>query len=265
MKLLEYYECSARWAFWTGIAFLILSAIGVFAFYQKWTDEFIAINCFIVSVTSFIINAVQKNRLKTIEMDKDVDQAPFLETNEFVAIKRAALTLRAQLFTPDGSFVGELRDKKMNWWRWLIPQSIVPFIRKSYILVDENEKTLATFLHHSGINLRITIFDENFNQIGSYEERAIEGLTKVKGTLKDADGKIILKLETSLYLFNVTLRDEGNKFWATIQHGWMPLEWGKRFKELNTPTIHLNKELTLREKQLAFGILHSIILRVKGS
>lgn len=265
MKLLEYYQRSAKWAFWSGIAFLVFSAMGWFAFYQHWTDTFIAIQCLIVSICSFVISAIQNNRSKTIELDQNVDLAPFIEHNEFVAINRAAPTLRVQLFTPDGNYTGELRDKKMNWWRWLIPQSIIPFIRKSYILVDEHEKILATFLHHGGINLRISIFDENFNQIGFYEEKAIEGLTKVRGTLTGADGNIIVKVETDLYLFNVNLRNMEDKFWANIQHGWMPLEWGKRFKELNTPIISFNKELTIREKQLAFGILHSILLRVKGS
>ncbi|MFD6442166.1 hypothetical protein ACFWDG_20765, partial [Peribacillus sp. NPDC060186] len=86
--------------------------------------------------------------------------------------------------------------------------------------------------------------------IGFYQEN--KSLVKINGMIYKYDGTEWMPVQTpgSLSSFEIKTK-EGEKI-VSYQEGWMPLEWGKRFKT-NTPILTFSSNVEENPKIIIFG------------
>ncbi|MCQ6276604.1 hypothetical protein JMM81_16955 [Bacillus sp. V3B] len=196
----------------------------------------------------FLLN---QNRAKAVKLSSEIKAfsvEDLFDQTELLVAFMPAPSLRLLLFTPNGVKVGEIRDQSFSVIRWFLPYFMDRLLVKKYGLYDCEDQPVA-FYHHFHDRLEV----ELLNQRGStilyksstgkkkefvYENRCItiENKGSQDFTFLSSDGKKV----------------------AQIQTGWMPLEWGERFLNLNTPILYLDKYCSRKEKLQLLSLLTSI-------
>jgi hypothetical protein len=194
---------------------------------------------------------LDKNRAKAVKLPSDIKTnsiEDLFDQTELLVTFMPAPSLRLLLFTPSGVKVGEIRDQSFSIIHWFLPSFMDRLFVKKYSLYNHEDQAIA-FYHHFRDRLEIDMPDER--------ESAI--LYKAsKGKKKE-----FIFENRSLTIENKGLQDfiflssEGKKV-AQIQTGWMPLEWGERFLNLNTPILHIDGSCSSKDKLQLFSLLISL-------
>lgn len=166
-----------------------------------------------------------------------------------------APSLRMLLFAPNGNMIGEVRDKYFYWWRWFLPYFIDRLFPMEYGLYDQTGQVRAIYR----IDLRkkqVKIYDSAGRGVGVLTENH-KGSTSLKrtGVIRSLTNNQLIYAERSAIYPQVFLRNEQGKIIGKLIKGWMPLEWGKQFRDGNTPFITFEENLPETEKILTLAVL----------
>lgn len=211
----------------------------------------------ILSIVNFTGSRIYENRMKDLPEDKVVLGSSPLETEDILFTFMPAPTLRVLLFHPDGALIGEIKDRNMHWFMWMVPNSLSMVLPKRYIFTNAEGSVLAEYEIKWGIRNVIIMKDGRGSPVACYRESLKESLIRLKGMIYTAEGQEWIPVNVSGLLNKFELKTKEGKPIASFQKGWMPLEWGKRFKELNTPILTFHENATDEEKIAVFGFYAS--------
>lgn len=254
MNIQQYYEQAAMAslnaalvAFIPSILLLIYAVFIVQAYYLILLSAPFLIYSFFC-YQKFLLNKNRANAVKFPSDIKTISIENLFDQTELLMTLMPAPSLRLLLFAPNGMKVGEIRDQSFSIIRWFLPSFMDRLFVKKYSLYNHEDQPVA-FYYDFRDRLEIEIPDE--------EGRVI--------LYKSSNGKKkeFVFENRSITIENKSLQDfsfltsDGKKI-AQIQTGWMPLEWGERFLNLNTPILRLDEYGSSKDKLQLFSLLISI-------
>ncbi|PQD97031.1 hypothetical protein CYL18_03920 [Pradoshia eiseniae] len=196
-----------------------------------------------VSLNRFGMLFLKKGELRETEERRRT--SPLGETQLFIAFLPSP-TLHLLFFTGDGVYAGSLKDKRSNIWMWIIPASLLLFMPRRYLLVDNEGNPVAEYKVKHGMNGSISIMDANRQEIGVYkQEMRLSGVMNEYG-IRQYEGKM-----EHAAAFKVVQAINKRPF-AECNSGWMPAYASGRFLDANMPVLTFT-EATENEKRIAFS------------
>ncbi|KAF0816226.1 hypothetical protein KIS4809_4983 [Bacillus sp. ZZV12-4809] len=176
---------------------------------------------------------------------------PILQYSNVLIAFLPAPSLRMVLFDPDGSQIGEIRDMKMRKIRWFLPYFLDRIFPTRLGIYDQAENLeVSILIRRSGIEI-ISSNDE-------YRE-TIE-IRKIGTTVVFQNGAIHYTVPKTYLHTDLQVLDEQSHRAARLRKGWMPLEWGERFKDPNTPVLSFKESLAPKEKCRIYAIFAALFL-----
>jgi hypothetical protein len=176
---------------------------------------------------------------------------PILQHSNVLVAFLPAPSLRMVIFDPDGSQIGEIRDMKMRKIRWFLPYFIDRFFPARLGIYDSAENLEASILISKR---RIEIIPSND------ECREAIDIIKNGTTVVFQNGSIqYTVLKTYLHTDLQVLDDQSHRA-ARLRKGWMPHDWGERFKDPNTPVLSFEESLAPKEKRRIYAIFAALFL-----
>ncbi|MBT2691033.1 hypothetical protein J7I93_23135 [Bacillus sp. ISL-47] len=160
-----------------------------------------------------------------------------------------APSLRMVIFNSEGRRCGEIRD--MNFWkiRWFLPYLFDRFFSKKLGIFNDDDTLVAMIIIKRN---RVEILDCK----GSAKETIFlkkEGsnLIYIHSSVKYYIPKPFFHTDLQVY------KEDSNRI-ARFRKGWMPLEWGQRFKDPNTPVLTFEEGVAAEEKIRIYAIFACI-------
>lgn len=259
MNIQQYYRSAANIALNGSLAAfvpMILILIGSIYFSVKLPLIVIVLPFCIYSFICFHGYLIQHHRSLESEVKDDGNVVTLANAENILIAFLPAPSLRMLLFEPNGFLIGEIRDIRFWWWRWFLPYFVDRIFPRNYRLYDQNNNILATYK----VNNRkkyIKMFDSARNEIGFYHQQSNPSFTlKKRGVIHSFTKKNqFLHVEGSLFYPEVQFRNEHSFIVSKMIKGWMPNEWGKQFRDPNTPFIVLDDRLDEHAKILILGVL----------
>ena len=241
MNIKQYYKKIATVYLNLSIFSLVLSILSLILSTQilhvnhVWE---VTIILMVYSCISFIFFHVYKKRFSSLPDDfPKSETSPLTEENVLLRFMPAP-TLRILLFNPKGKYVGEVKDMNMSWYKWMIPNSLMMFFPQKYELIDTNGQMLATFNTYGFLASHFSVYNKEGRLIAYYKENWKKSLFRYNGTIHSRDHSIRMKIDSvSGFLYSFFIYSAADQKLASYQKGYMPLEWGERFKEMNIPVI----------------------------
>ncbi|WP_071394522.1 hypothetical protein [Bacillus tuaregi] len=249
MNIQQYYQQSAAVSLNAGLAAFIPSI--VILIYVFFISHFYQL---IILVSPFLIYSffcyqkylLNQKRAKAVKWSstslESSDQNLFAGKLLFAFLP--APSLRLLLFTPNGKKAGEIRDQSFSWIKWFTPNFLDRLFVNKYILIDDSDQPIAFF---RDLKDRIEIISPANEKVVVFK---LNGGKKKEYCLENK--RITIK-NSSLQDYYFLLPDE--TILAEIQTGWMPIEWGDRFVDSNTPILTMKGDWSEREIVQLFSLL----------
>lgn len=204
----------------------------------------------LISIALYIVHRIYESRIKELPRDLYGTNTGLLDAEHILLTFLPAPTLRLLLFAPDGNLMGEIRDRNMKWFMWMVPNFLSMLLAKRYDLVNPEGHVLAEYHIGRGLFNEMAIMDEEGSLIGSYQEKRT--FMKIEGMIYKEDGTEWMPVDTPGSLNSFEIATIAGKKIVTYQEGWMPVEWGRRFKT-NTPILTFSSHVEKIPRLIIFG------------
>ncbi len=234
MNIRQYYEQAAVISLNASLAafippiFILFYSVVVTKVYQLLL---LIIPFLIYSFYCYQVFLLNKNRARSIHIESFEDQlfaANPLQESSLLLHFFPAPTLRLLFFNPAGIKIGEIRDRSMFIIRWFLPFFLDRYFNRKFILYDHADKPCAHF----------HIYTDRM-EIKTQDEVHLTTIYKLqKGKYKEflLDSQSIQMIKSGIPA-DYSFITADNKLFGQIQRGIMPLEWGQRFVDPNTPIL----------------------------
>jgi hypothetical protein len=176
---------------------------------------------------------------------------PFLQQSSVLIAFLPAPSLRMVIFDTEGRRIGEIRDMKMRKLRWFLPYFIDRFFPKRLGIYDHTENLEASIIIRKR-GIEVTSSNDECKEMLEFKK---DGTTLL---FQNGDRRYAVP-KTFLHTDLQVLDDQSHKI-ARLRKGWMPFEWGKRFKDPNTPVLSFNESLAAKEKRRIYAIFAALFL-----
>lgn len=158
-----------------------------------------------------------------------------------------APSLRMLLFGKDGQLLGEIKDMKFWSIRWMLPYFLDRMFEKKYGLYNESNKLTAVFVL---TNNKIEILDTD----NGWKLMMMKKQKHHRIDLSfEYEGKMMTIKRSTLFM-DYQFFENGTKI-GRLRKGWLPLNWGKKFKDPNTPVLSFDNMENQKSKIVIFAIL----------
>ncbi|MGY4691075.1 hypothetical protein [Salibacterium sp. K-3] len=203
----------------------------------------------------FIFSIIMSSRShynKVSKLDIPPSDKPLSDLNHVVIKKDAAVTPRLLLFEKDGKFIGVVKPQHVPWW--LLPfslfnESIVHLFPCTYEFLTHDGETIFTFRKTGWIKqVRLTMFDRENRELGTYIQEELKGLFRIKGRLFNEKQEEILDIHASGFSGDFRWRDEEGTEWAYFYNGKFPHEYTSVFRDSQNDMVELSDQLSYPNK-----------------
>ncbi|SFE35264.1 hypothetical protein [Alteribacillus iranensis] len=168
---------------------------------------------------------------------------------------------RLLLFEKQGYFVGTVKPLPIPFLLYpvslLLRDSLMMMLPLTYGVFSNEDNLLLTFKRKGMKQSRVTIHAQE-ERLGKYKK--LKSLIKVKGTLKDAIGKVILPTEIKGFSGDFTLQDEEGQRGGHFYNGYFPHEYTKLFRDVDNDIMDLKDNLSRNHKILLIAMICFIFL-----
>lgn len=219
--------------------FFIFSAVGFMLIFKLIFIAVMTLLSYFFIKYLYFIN--REGSLTSISADKKLQVA---NSNELMMMFLPAPSLYIKFFTGNGICKYELRDEKMEAWKWLFPLRIRKPGSQSYQLTKRDGMVLA----------KIKVADHRGNiEINTHKQQhyILQLIERKRKLLKFTSGDNIILLHITSHKIEVT---KDARVIATIHNGWMPIKWQRYFSP-NTPILTFKNELNEDELYVIYGLL----------
>ncbi|WP_459500584.1 ABC transporter ATP-binding protein [Bacillus sp. C1] len=188
-------------------------------------------------------NLIKKNTVKSNETFWDIDT--------FVVLELPKRNRQFGLYHPDGGYIAGTKIISSN-----ILCSVIPFLHNKDVYgLETSSGEILAYFHTETDGYDWVIYDANYNQIGMFKEKMIQGFGSIRGSLMTDKETKLSDVEVEFDFIQSTLRTTDGRTLAIGKQGYMPIEWSERFMGLNVPTITLGSNMSRNEKILGLGVL----------
>ncbi|ALC90226.1 hypothetical protein AM500_10855 [Bacillus sp. FJAT-18017] len=242
MKISDYYSESARAFLNSSILFLLPAFLLVFINLAYIGNRQVMLLCLPFAAMSLIYYQIHLNKARLAE---EAEPAVILTSNPLLTAKSLLVFYDNHfspgllLFSPTGVKNGELRNRKISF------QQIISR-RREFELCNEEMKPLAVYYVTRG---KVDVYNSRGNWIGRLYE---DGKGQIQ--LTKTHGMDFMSVSRSRFFMDVKVETEGSNS-ARLRRGLMPLEWGMRFPDPNTPVFTINDHSSNEEKLLYYSVL----------
>lgn len=200
--------------------------------FALWILAPIVIICLLSAVKYLIYE--QKNTAEAVNTEANTGTL----LNDFIVLNEGT---SVYLFTPSGEKNYEIRNRGKN---------VISFYNKNQIpIYSLNKETKGSSL--------ISISNDKSQQVAVYKEDD-------KKSWIHFNGKLIVHEETFMiekkHHNRFVLKKETGEAVVTVQKGWMPTQWQKRFP-LNSPTITFELRTSPKNKEVLLFMIGYIFLQ----
>ena len=165
-----------------------------------------------------------------------------------------APTLRMVLFDQEGNQVGEIKDARFCWWRWCLPYFIDRLFPSEFILYDRNKQVMAIYKRAPNQKVMNVFFPDN-QKLGSFLPQLQAASFKKRGFIFSLTTQQSIFVEGSAIYPDIKFRNLNGRIVSKLVKGWMPTEWGRHFRDTNTPIISFDQQIDDTDKLLIIGVL----------
>nr|WP_295975512.1 hypothetical protein [uncultured Bacillus sp.] len=252
MNIRQYYEQRAATSLNAGLAALIPPIL--ILFYSIVVAQYFQLLILVIPFLIYSLYCYQGyllNRRRSFSAHKatienKVEDSHLLVESDILLAFLPAPSLRILLFNPFGVKIGELRDHSFFLLRWFVPFFIDRFFNRTFSLYDQQKQQLYLYQLHKE---RLEIFTaDNVLLYTIYIER-----TRKRKEFFLEDVSVILKKNGIPACFSFETIEK--KELGRIQSGVMPVEWGKRFADPNTPILSFPESTEIKERIQLFALL----------
>ncbi|UAC49857.1 hypothetical protein K6959_08850 [Bacillus aquiflavi] len=196
------------------------------------------------SIGSYVLFLQYDYKAKQVCWQESDKKTPSLLTGtDFLLTFNPDLSLHILIFHQNGILVGEIKEMKTTGIKE----------RKKYALYDERGEIKGIYHLKRRKRKESYFYDARYNLIGMYEEKNY--YFKKTSTLIDEKGVKCYQVNHESGCADFSVLKKNEKKLANLKIGWLPLEWGKRFKDSNTPVLTFHHQATAKEKIIIFGYL----------
>lgn len=243
MNIQQYYRTVANTSLNGSFAALVPVFIVIFPMYllfpQKELVVFTAPFLFysFISYQSYLVHqerAVESEPLQPgsrVLFDKDKHLLTFLP----------APSLRMLLFSPEGFVNGEIRDLRNTKLRWFLPYFLDKIFPAEYGLYNAEDNLIAICKWKG--RRKAHVYDGKDNSLFTLEKTKTGVKLIVKNNVVQE-----MKVDSKKTFTDIQFTTLDGLELGRVRKGWMPLEWGKSFKDANTPVLSFHEKLTEAEK-----------------
>lgn len=199
----------------------------------------------------FLIN--NRRFKEPFKWQKEVNQpVRVMEENEVLLAFMPAPTIKLLIFNSTGKQMGEIRDRKFQNYRWFLPYFFMQLGAGQYEFCDRENQLIRSFTIKKN---RIEIMSADGNpSIIVYSKLSKERLTYI---FQYGEKQVVVKRASQFMdcqFFNQDLTRIGR-----LRKGFMPIEWGNRFKDPNTPILTFQPSLATEDKLIIYAILTKLL------
>ncbi|PLR98845.1 hypothetical protein [Bacillus sp. T33-2] len=191
------------------------------------------------------------NRFKESIIDVGTDSKELLANNDLLLAFAPAPALRLLLFEPGGLLVGEVKEAQPIGLRWILPYFIDKLIPKTFGLYDK-DGNLVTELKINGST--VNVLDMKKRTICRYRQMRASAQGD-NGIALLGEGVELSRCDQSSLYTDIHFTKQNGKTAARLQKGWMPVEWGKKFKDANMPVLTFDPNISMQEKLAVIGAI----------
>jgi hypothetical protein len=254
MNIQQYYEQAATVSLnGSLVAFIPTLTLVIFAFVTHTYHLVLLILPFLIysffCYQKFLLNQKYSKAVNLLTLPEDQQASNLFSEKQLLLTFLPAPSLRLLLFAESGIKVGEIRDYSFSPTRWILPSIMDRICVRKFGLFDQKGELIV--IYH---------FYKDRIELSNEEGEVISKLVKIKNEKKDTFmlENLRITIKKSSLQTDINLEDaDGNKV-AQINTGWMPLEWGKRFVQLNTPILEFDNNCTDHDRVQLFSLLVSI-------
>ncbi|WNS73855.1 hypothetical protein RRV45_13100 [Bacillus sp. DTU_2020_1000418_1_SI_GHA_SEK_038] len=194
----------------------------------------------------YLLNDQRSKEISILQ--NQLDNGLLLDKDQVILTFLPSPTLRMQIFDINGKLLGEIRDMQFWKFRWFLPYFLDRFFEKRYGFYDETNQLLRCFtlkkkqieITDANSNVLTTIFCEPTNKSFTFTYDNESNTIIVKRSFQFMD----------IRFFHTNLTPIGR-----LRKGWMPLEWGNRFKDPNMPVLTFGQSILAEDKLLMYAII----------
>ncbi|MDQ0298494.1 hypothetical protein J2S78_000902 [Salibacterium salarium] len=248
---------------------VVIFLIGIVVLLIDWPDSsddwFNLISIGILGL--LMISIASSSRKKYLDV-KDIhipdSNVPLNELDHLVLKKEVSLFPRLLLFEKSGFFVGVVKPIRVISLLYplslLLRDSLILMIPISYGVFNNENNLLFTFKKSGIKQSTVIIKNEKGKHIGTYEQDNFKKIMNITGRLKNAEGDIILPVETQGLAGDFTLFDKQGRQWAHFYHGYFPYEYTDLFSDTENNIVYLSDDLDKPSKRLLIGLISYMFL-----
>lgn len=253
MKIYTYYHYAAMTSLHASIVALIppflLVCVGVIL-NQHRSILLFTLPFIVYSFISYQIYLVNKQR-KEDSKEPVVDQLEESIVSSTMALQfLPSPSLRMLLFRQDGQLSAEIKDIHQHKLRWFIPYFLDQFFPKVYAFSKFN-KEIYTFIL-KGKNISIMLNDGNKCVASIHKKAPKRYVIESKWSTRE------VFVQSSSLFTDVKLCNARGDLLARVRRGYLPRDWDKHIKDVNTPILTVSDQVTDLEKVIILAILTKI-------
>ncbi|MEH7344785.1 hypothetical protein V7122_13100 [Bacillus sp. JJ1532] len=194
----------------------------------------------------YLLNNLRSKEISSVQ--NHLNDGHLFDKEQVVITFLPAPTLRMQMFDINGNLLGEIRDRQFWPFRWFLPYFLDRVIEKRYGLYDATNQLIGCFILKKK---QIEIADSNFEVLST----CICKPTNKSFTFTFENEKNTIFVKRSFQFMDIRFFDRNLITIGRLRKGWMPLEWGNRFKDPNTPILTFEQPISAEDKLLTYAIL----------
>ncbi|RSL32878.1 hypothetical protein D7Z54_12690 [Salibacterium salarium] len=186
------------------------------------------------------------------------------ELNHLVLKKEVALFPRLLLFEKNGHFIGFVKPLQIPFLFYpislLLRDSLIMILPISFAVFNSNNHVLFSFRRKGVKQSTVTIRNRSGERIGEYVQDHFKKLMNIQGRLKNAQGDVILPVETEGLAGDFTLTDNQGRQWAHFYDGYFPHEYTHLFRDTDNDIVDLTDDLNETNKMLLIAMISFMFL-----
>ncbi len=253
MKIHKYYHYAAITSLHASIVALIppffLICIGV-TLKQHHSVVLLSLPFMVYSFIAYQIYLVNKQRMEAlVETVVEMTEESVVESSMAVQFLPAP-SLRMLLFSQNGQLSVEIKDVYQYKFRWFIPYFIDQFFPKTYTFSNSDGGELFTFII-KGKNIVINRVDGQC--VGRVHRKSFKRYV----VETDISTKEVFLQSSSLFT-DIKLCNSQGEILSRVRRGFLPRIWDRHIKDVNTPILTFNDEVTDLDKVIFLSILTKI-------
>lgn len=233
---------------------------------REWWEMLVFLFPLGLVLTIMYISREQYNKVKDIQIPES--EKALLDLREVVIQKEAAFIPQLLLFEPTGELAAVVKPIRVPWWLRLLllaDKDALTIFPLTYGIFSQDGERLITFRKKGWLKqVKLTIFEGEQREIGTYIQEELKSLIHVKGELFDEQGNSLLAIKASGFSGNFSWNDEQGRQWGYFYNGIFPHEYTELFRDSHNHIVKLSDEISEDDKMRLLSIIGYLFMaRIK--